>query len=355
MHRERDRFSKFNEHARAVLSLAHEEAQRLGHNYIGTEHLLLGLVGVEESTAGQVLNKLGADQYKVGSAVEFIIGHGDSIILGSAGLTPRAKKVIELAVDEARQLGHDYIGTEHLLLGLVREGEGIAAGVLESLGVNMRRVRVATLEVLGHPGLEQWGSSMTRRMQEQGVSHTRNLLNLASNYVRAIKQEELRVSRVQDLDDLVPEPLDESEPGNSFTLRTRRMLMQAYREARTYHADLVGTEHLLLGLMREQNGIAFHVLRNLKIDEHRIFSAIQFLIVQENLKEPDGDGGFTEDGGKAVELAIDEARQLGQSAIGVEHFLLGLIRGEGIASGVLITRGLTLEKARLETRHLVGL
>jgi ATP-dependent Clp protease ATP-binding subunit ClpC len=145
---ERDRFDKFTERARKVLSLAQEEAQRFQHNYIGTEHLLLGLVREGEGVAAKVLNNLGVELERVRSAVEFIIGRGDRIVLGEVGLTPRAKKVIELAVDEARRLNHHYIGTEHLLLGLVREGEGIAAGVLESLGVNLEKVRRATLEVL---------------------------------------------------------------------------------------------------------------------------------------------------------------------------------------------------------------
>ena len=146
---ERDRFDKFTERARKVLSLAQEEAQRFQHNYIGTEHLLLGLVREEEGVASQVLRKLGVELYTVREAVEFIIGRGDRIVLGEIGLTPRAKKVIELAIDEARHMNHHYIGTEHLLLGLVREGEGIAAGVLESLGVNLEKVRTATLNVLG--------------------------------------------------------------------------------------------------------------------------------------------------------------------------------------------------------------
>lgn len=145
---ERDRFDKFTERARKVLSLAQEEAQRFQHNYIGTEHLLLGLVRESEGVAARVLLNLGVDLNKVRSAVEHIIGRGDRIVLGQIGLTPRAKKVIELAIDEARRLNHQYIGTEHLLLGLVREGEGIAAGVLESLGVNLEKVRRATLEVL---------------------------------------------------------------------------------------------------------------------------------------------------------------------------------------------------------------
>src|SRR5579859_4999395 len=143
-----DRFDKFTERARKVLTLAQEEAQRFNHNYIGTEHLLLGLVREGDGVAAKVLGNMGVELNKVRSAVEFIIGRGDRMVMGEIGLTPRAKKVIELAVDEARRLNHHYIGTEHLLLGLVREGEGIAAGVLESLGVNLEKVRTQTIQVL---------------------------------------------------------------------------------------------------------------------------------------------------------------------------------------------------------------
>jgi tRNA A-37 threonylcarbamoyl transferase component Bud32 len=152
---DRNRFDKFTERARKVLSLAQEEAQRFQHTYIGTEHLLLGLVREGEGVAAKVLSNLGVELNKVRSAIEFIIGRGDRIVLGEIGLTPRAKKVIELAVDEARRLNHHSIGTEHLLLGLVREGEGIAAGVLESLGVTLEKVRTQTIQVLGQPGLLQ--------------------------------------------------------------------------------------------------------------------------------------------------------------------------------------------------------
>src|SRR5436309_4056122 len=147
-----DRFDKFTERAKKVLVLAQEEAQRFNHNYIGTEHLLLGLVREGEGIAAKVLGNLGVELNKVRSAVEFIIGRGDRMVIGDISLTPRAKKVIELAVEEARRLNHNYIGTEHLLLGLVREGEGIAAGVLESLGVTMERARVEVLRVLSQPG-----------------------------------------------------------------------------------------------------------------------------------------------------------------------------------------------------------
>ena len=142
------RFEKFSERARRVLSLAQEEAQRFNHTYIGTEHILLGLVRESDGLAAKVLSNLGVELSKVRSAVEFIIGRGERSSPGEIGLTPRAKKVIELAVDEARRLSHHYIGTEHLLVGLMREGEGVAAGVLESLGINLDKVRGETSRIL---------------------------------------------------------------------------------------------------------------------------------------------------------------------------------------------------------------
>src|SRR5579863_110546 len=170
-----DQFDKFTERARKVLSLAQEEAQRFNHNYIGTEHLLLGLVREGDGVAAKVLSNLGVELNKVRSAVEFIIGRGDRIVLGEIGLTPRAKKVIELAVDEARRLNHHYIGTEHLLLGLVREGEGIAAGVLESLGVNLEKVRTQTIQVLsqsGAPHERDAKHSKTPTIDQMGIDLT---------------------------------------------------------------------------------------------------------------------------------------------------------------------------------------
>jgi len=170
-----DRFDKFTERARKVLTLAQEEATRFNHNYIGTEHLLLGLVREGEGVAAKVLSNLGVELNRVRSAVEFIIGRGDRMIVGEIGLTPRAKKVIELAVDEARRLGHHYIGTEHLLLGLVREGEGIAAGVLESLGVNLEKVRTQTIQVLSQsnsPHSESKHSSKTPTIDQLGLDMT---------------------------------------------------------------------------------------------------------------------------------------------------------------------------------------
>lgn len=169
-------FDRFTERARKVLTLAQEEAQRFNHNYIGTEHLLLGLVREGEGVASKVLSNLGVELTKVRSAVEFIIGRGERTVTGEIGLTPRAKKVIELAVDEARRLGHHYIGTEHLLLGLIREGEGIAAGVLESLGVNLEKVRSEVIKVLtqsgSNPGHADRRASKTPTIDQLGIDLT---------------------------------------------------------------------------------------------------------------------------------------------------------------------------------------
>ncbi len=169
------RFEKFSERARQVLKLAQEEAQHFNHSYIGTEHILLGLVREEEGVAAKVLANLGVGLSKVRQAVEFIIGRGERPGTGEIGLTPRAKRVIELAIDEARHLGHSYIGTEHLLLGLLREGEGIAANVLDSLGITLDRARAEVTRVLSQgvprsrlartasrtPALDQLGIDLT--------------------------------------------------------------------------------------------------------------------------------------------------------------------------------------------------
>ena len=139
-----DKLDRFTKRARRVLTLAQEEALRLNHSYIGTEHLLLGLVREENGVAVKVLRELGVEPGQVIRAVERTVGRGERAPFGKPSLAPRTKRVIELAVDEARLMGHHYIGTEHLLLGLVREGEGIAVNVLRGLGINLDRVRTQT-------------------------------------------------------------------------------------------------------------------------------------------------------------------------------------------------------------------
>ena len=180
------RFEKFTERARRVLSLAQEEAQRFNHNYIGTEHILLGLVRETDGSAAKVLSNLGVELQKVRAAVEFIIGRGERTAPGEIGLTPRAKKVIELAVDEARRLNHHHIGTEHLLIGLMREGEGVAAGVLESLGINLDKVRGETSSILSSSS-----QSSQRSRREKNKSKTPMLDKLGIDLTKEAKDDKL--------------------------------------------------------------------------------------------------------------------------------------------------------------------
>ena len=169
------RFEKFSERARRVLTIAQEEARQMNHSSIGTKHILLGLVREEEGVAAKILTNLGVSLNKIRTAVEFNSDRGERPSTGETGLTPRAKRVIELAIDEARQLSHNYIGTEHLLLGLLREGEGVAAGVLNSLGVTLERARSETAQVLsqGVPRSKAGrGASRTPALDQLGVDLT---------------------------------------------------------------------------------------------------------------------------------------------------------------------------------------
>ena len=148
-------FERFTDRARRVVVLAQEEARLLNHNYIGTEHILLGLIHEGEGVAAKALESLGISLEAVRSQVEEIIGQGGSSPSGHIPFTPRAKKVLELSLREALQLGHNYIGTEHILLGLIREGEGVAAQVLVKLGADLSRVRQQVIQLLS--GLQRPG------------------------------------------------------------------------------------------------------------------------------------------------------------------------------------------------------
>ena len=173
-------FGRFTERAQKVVVLSQEEARRLGHNVVGTEHILLGLAAEGEGVAARGLQAMQISLEKVRAEVEKVIGRGEGTPQGNIGFTPRAKRVLELAFDEARQLGHTYIGTEHILLGLIREGEGVAAQVLKNLGADLDKVRKHIIDLLGGgpttgakasrarktPTLDQFGRDLTELARE---------------------------------------------------------------------------------------------------------------------------------------------------------------------------------------------
>ena len=181
-------FERFTEKAIKVIMLAQEEARRLGHNFVGTEQVLLGLIGEGTGVAAKTLKAMGLNLKDARAEVEKIIGRGSGFVAVEIPFTPRAKRVLELSWDEARQLGHNYIGTEHLLLGLIREGEGVAARVLENLGIDLNKVRSNVIKMLGEtkttagnaaptatqssgrsksPSLDEFGTNLTQAAQEQ--------------------------------------------------------------------------------------------------------------------------------------------------------------------------------------------
>ena len=155
-------FERFTEKAIKVIMLAQEEARRLGHNFVGTEQILLGLIGEGTGVAAKVLKSLGVNLKDSRIEVEKIIGRGSGFVAVEIPFTPRAKRVLELSLEEARQLGHNYIGTEHLLLGLIREGEGVAARVLENLNIDLTKVRTQVIRMLGETAEVGTGANTTK-------------------------------------------------------------------------------------------------------------------------------------------------------------------------------------------------
>jgi len=181
-------FERLTEKAIKVIMLAQEEARRLGHNFVGTEQILLGLIGEGTGIAAKTLKSMGVNLKDARVEVEKTIGRGSGFVAVEIPFTPRAKRVLELSWDEARQLGHNYIGTEHLLLGLIREGEGVAARVLENLGIDLTKVRSHTIRLLGEEGVSIAETSPSSKKFITNVSPSiqDQLTTLAANYEAAI-------------------------------------------------------------------------------------------------------------------------------------------------------------------------
>ena len=320
-------FERFTERARKVVALAQEEAGRLRHDYIGTEHLLLGLVREGEGVAAQALHTCGVTLDGVRERVEGIVGYGDGDT-SQKPFTPRSKKVLELALRESMQLGHNYIGTEHILLGLLVEGGGVSATVLSSVGIDLERIRQEVLSRLG-------GGARSRPRSDPGpLGRAREALQRSfGRYPRA------------------GNPVSFEK----FTERARKVVVLAQDEARHFNHNYIGTEHLLLGLIREEDGVAARVLRQLGVhlDEARgqVENIVGYGEEGLNPQLP-----FTPRTNKVLQLALREAMQLGHDYVGTEHFLLGLVReAEGVAARVLLNLGVEPDAVRREVvRRLPG-
>ncbi|HEY1834539.1 MAG TPA: Clp protease N-terminal domain-containing protein, partial [Solirubrobacteraceae bacterium] len=274
-------FERFTERARQVVVMAQVEARELSHTSIGTEHILLGLLRVEEGLAARVLESLGLTVERVRGQVVRIVGMGDEMPVGQIPFTSRAKKVLELALREALSLGHNHIGSEHILLALVRAEESVATRILLDFDADAEKVRNELIRLLSGP----------------------------SGRVRP----------------------HEGGPGSvEFDEPAQLAIELAKREAASLGHEHVGTEHLLLGLQLSGQGLAASVLQELGVTIERA-RPLLLTIAGASEQRPSADTALTPSAQKVIEGARREAVEHGALAAGTEHILLSLVRDfEGV-------------------------
>jgi ATP-dependent Clp protease ATP-binding subunit ClpA/diadenosine tetraphosphate (Ap4A) HIT family hydrolase len=379
-------FDRFDHRSKRILALAQDEAIRFNHNYIGTEHILLGLVREGEGVAWQVLTSLGVELTKVRTAVEFIIGRGnDATTPSEITLSPRTKKVIELAIDEARELHNSNVGTEHLLLGLVREGEGIASGILQSLGLTMDDVRKAVFAALDQQPPN--AAAISARPDPRG-SLTDAHGNKRDWYCEDVLSGKLKVHVIHE-DDLVlafehPVPeyvahavvipkkhvagLMAEDAADPELLRAMIRAVQAVARSVGLHEQ---------GFRIEANAAApgvtphmhWHVIGPGLPPPRRAPPAATIAQWQAmprarplppQAARPAAGVGWrgpfdvmTDRAKRAIALAQDEAIRMRHTWIGTEHLLLGILRGGTGAADVLNSAGIAIETARASVAALV--
>jgi ornithine carbamoyltransferase len=302
-------WQRFDERARRVIFFAQEESSELGQDRVDAEHILLGLLREEDHTAARILDQLGVDRQRLRADLEAQLPRKPTQLGQDMVLAPRAKRVVDLAYEEARQLQHQYIGTVHILLALLHAGEDqprdpqsdVSTRVLGEAGLTLEKVR------------------------------------------------EMVVTRVgaEDVESVPP-----NAGWQRFTERARRVVFFAQEEAARLGENYVGTEHLLLGLVRENDSTAARILDRLGVPLGRIRSDIERQVTPGH-GNPVQDMQLTPRAKRVIDLAYEEARQLNNNYIGTEHLLLGLIReGDGLAARVLVELGADLERTREEVRAM---
>lgn len=296
---------RFSDRALEAIDLAGREANRLRHGCVGTEHLLLALMSLGTSRAAELLAAAEVDITRLRSKIEGTVGHGEQAEEADPPFTPAAKRVLELAVEEAQATRGDAVGTEHLLIGLIREGAGVAAAALVNAGLDAESIRARL-----------------------GVAARRD-------------------------DERDEPPPEMTGSALEWTNRARSALAQAQEEARRLKHIEVRPEHLVLGLCAIGEGVAFQVLKNLGTDVARLREEMEMWL---------GRGTATSAGEipsdlktrRAVELAIEEASSRGDRYLGTEHLLLGLLRLDETRQPPLFdTFGLRLEAVREEVNRLL--
>jgi ATP-dependent Clp protease ATP-binding subunit ClpA len=308
-------FDRFNESGKRVLALAQDEAIRHNHNYIGTEHLLAALLRDGDTVAARALTSLAIELTKVRTAIELIVGRGDRTTSPSEiTLSPRTKKVIELAIDESRRMGQSHVGAEHVLLGVIREGEGIASGVIESLGVSLPTLRMKLLDLLAQSGPvppTTYAAPPPRAHYAWG-------------------------------------------PFNRFTDRAKRVLALAQDEAVRMGHTYIGPEHLLLGLARLAD------LAQADASMKRIFDTLGLTLEQIRTElgkviPPSGQPSLPTEitlSPETKEVLQFVHESAGDKPVVPEDLLVGIVRDEQSFGAQLLTRlGVTPERVRAAIGH----
>jgi len=304
----------FTPRAQQVLALARKEADRLSHNTAGTEHLLLGMIKLGQGVAVNVLQKMGFDLETVRMEVEKQVVRGSGKMLRTAPYSPGVKKVLALAGKEAKSLSHSHVGTEHILLGILRESGGVAARALKSLGVDIERTRNeirSELDPNFAPG-EQDGA----RREPNAPSGLHGGM----------------------------------EPIQGFAPRAQQVLALARKEADRFSHKSVGPEHLLLGIIKLGTGIAVNVLQKMGLDLETVRVEVEKQVGSDPETTMAGNSPYTSSAKKVLALSGREAKSLCHSYVGSEHILLGLVReGESVAAHVLKEHGADMERTRNAT------
>ena len=314
---------QFTPRAQQTLALARQEAVRLNHNFVGTEHVLLGLIGQGQGVAVTVLQRLGLDLENVRQQVgKEIRGGAVPNIGGNIPYTPRMRKVLLLAAKEAKALNHLYVGTEHILLGLLREGDGVAGKVLKNLGLDLK---LCQQEIL----------------KELDPNYQPNQREVAPASPVPSKPPE------KDPQVLAHDKMDEFRP--QFTPRAQQILAYAREEADRFNHNFVGTEHVLLGLIRLGQGVATNVLLRLGLDLENVRQQVEKEARAGAVARIGEAIPYTPRVKKVLMLAVKEAKALNHTYVGTEHILLGLLReGDGVAGKVLKNLGVDLKVCRQE-------
>ena len=305
-------YERLSEKASQALSVARDEAIGLNHSYIGTEHILLGLVRDTDGAAALVLSNLGVELATLPQTVESMVERGDSPPSDGVVFDPSARGVIDGAVEEARRLKQKYVDTEHLLLGLFREPEGAGSRVLESLGVTLESVRNEIYRML--PEQKRTQRARKGKQQREGVS---------SNHLK------------------------------EFSERARQSLNLAREEALALNHNYLGTEHILLGLARDTDGVASLVLANLGVELDQI--PVKLMSTVAKGPEPViGEPRLSPHAKRVIKLSKEEARHMKHQYVGTEHLLLGLMRNpEGPAYSILDSLGVSHEAAKAEVERVL--